>query len=202
MVARFSSEHTDDCIRLVLSFASPDYRILDAGCGAGRICVPLAVLGMNVTGVDMFSDMINAAESFAASKAQDISLRTGSLLNLPFPSRSFDRIYCFRTFNHLLTRTEQLRALSEMIRVLDVGGVGMVEVNDGESKHRREYLRLHGHGPDGRVVELPVEGLMNVGYIHDKHTLESLAQEVAATSYRTKFVNIAHRRRITLWLRH
>ncbi len=87
-----------------------------------------------------------------------------------------------------------------MLRVLDVGGIAMVEVNDGESKEKREHLRLHGRGSDGRVVDLPVEGLTNIGYIHDKTTLESLADESTAIRYKTKFVNIAHRRRITLWL--
>ena len=76
----------------------------------------------------------------------------------------------------------------------------MIEVNDGESKAMREHLRLHGYGSDGRVVELPSEDQINIAYVHDKSTLENLAGESTAIRYRTIFVNIAHRRRITLWL--
>jgi ubiquinone/menaquinone biosynthesis C-methylase UbiE len=200
MQRRFSADHTNTCIQLVLSYTSSKHRILDAGCGAGRICVPLAMRGMRMTGVDLSPDMINAARKHAEINSCCIILKVGSLLNLPFASNSFDRMFCFRTFNHLLHRKEQLCAMNEMLRVLDVGGIAMVEVNNGESKKLREHLRLNGRGIDGRVVELPVEDLTNIAYIHDKGTLESLADESTAIRYKTKFVNIAHRRRITLWL--
>ncbi len=46
----------------------------------------------------------------------------------------------------------------------------------------------------------PVQGLINIGYIHDKTTLRHLANDSIAGRHKVKFVNIAHRRRIALWL--
>jgi len=200
MAARFSPQHTEDCVRLVLSFCSRGDRLLDAACGTGRISVPLANEGLHVAGVDLSPEMIDVASAHASESGCQITFATGSLLRLPFPERSFDRVFCYRAFSHLLKRSEQIRALEEMIRVLDVDGIAMIETSDGESRKRREHFEKHGRGPDGRVVEPPVEGLINTGYIHDKTTLERLASESGAARYHTKFVRIDHRRRITLWL--
>ena len=199
MVARFSEEHTRSCVNLVRSFASQSHRILDIGCGIGRIANPLSKSGMYVTGVDFSAEMIAIAKLNASRIDCPARYEIGSMLNLPFESASFDRVYCFRAFTHLLTRDDQLQALREMHRVLEIGGRALIEVNDGESKGHRKHIREEGFGPDGRVATFPVEGLTNIGYTHNKRTLQRLAKAILATRYETKFANIAHRRRIILW---
>ena len=199
MVARFSEEHTRSCVDLVLLFAFESHRILDVGCGVGRIANPLSKSGMDVTGVDFSAEMIAIAKSNATKIGCTVRYEIGSMLNLPFETASFDRVFCFRTFTHLLTRDDQVQALREMHRVLDIGGRALIEVNDGESKHHRMHIKEEGFGPDGHVATFPVEGLTNIGYTHDKRTLQRLAEAILVARHETKFANIAHRRRIILW---
>jgi len=156
-------------------------------------------MGFDVTGVDLLSEMIAAARSGAVKTRHPVRYEIGSMFDLPFEAALFDRVYCFRTFTHLLTREDQLQSLREMRRVLVPGGRALIEVNDGESRGHRHHTREKVFGPDGRVATFPVEGLTNVGYIHDKSTLRRLAEAIPAASYEVKFANIAHRRRIILW---
>ena len=45
--------------------------VLDAGCGPGRISVELALLGMNVTGVDLIQSELEAAKETAEADATE-----------------------------------------------------------------------------------------------------------------------------------
>ena len=45
-----------------------ELKILDAGCGLGRIAVELAVLGAQVTGVDLIKPFLDAAAEAAAAE--------------------------------------------------------------------------------------------------------------------------------------
>ena len=48
--------------------------ILEAGCGPGRIAVELALLGLDVTGVDIIQDELDAAAETAADEGVNLNL--------------------------------------------------------------------------------------------------------------------------------
>ena len=54
-------------------------RALDAGCGAGLLCEPLARLGGAVTGVDAAAENIAAARAHAAGAGLSIDYRAGEI---------------------------------------------------------------------------------------------------------------------------
>lgn len=87
---------------------------LDAGCGEGFVArrVIDAAPGINLTGCDVSE----AALKIAASANPEARFVAGSVVELPFPDRSFDVVGCFEVLEHLpgdLPRT----ALAEMARV-------------------------------------------------------------------------------------
>ena len=71
-----ADEREDIAMYLALASAS-DGSVLELACGSGRICVPLAAAGHNVTGVDIDRHML--ARARAAWMKQDAAEPGGSL---------------------------------------------------------------------------------------------------------------------------
>ena len=87
---------------------------LDAGCGEGFVArkVIEAVPGIELTGYDISE----AALQIAADANPEASFVAGSVVDLPFPDRSFDVVGCFEVLEHLPGDLPR-RALSELARV-------------------------------------------------------------------------------------
>ena len=107
---------------------SPRSRILDVGCGYGRIAVPLALAGHRVAGLDLSETMVRAAQTAAEAAGVSIAFVVGSMTEMPYADSSFDGVLClWSAFHELLHETEQEQALREMWRVLAPGGLAIVE---------------------------------------------------------------------------
>ena len=109
---RTSPGHIEAGIELVEAQSNKDDKILNVACGYGRICIPLAKAGRDISGVDISPEMIQAARIYARSEDCTVPIFVGNMLELAFPSQSFDKVFClWASFNHLLKRKEQTRAL-------------------------------------------------------------------------------------------
>ncbi len=87
--------------------------LLDVGCGSGWSSYIFSKQGYNVVGIDL------NPEAFECPKIPNLTLVTGSAINLPFEDSSFDVVTCYQAIEHIL---EPQKALMEMIRVLKPGG--------------------------------------------------------------------------------
>jgi len=91
-------------------------RVLDVGCGTGRVAAALAeTYACKVWGVDPSAEMIEVART---NVPPTVGLKQGSAEALPFRDGWFERLV-MRTVVHLLDRQ---RALAEFHRVLARGG--------------------------------------------------------------------------------
>lgn len=90
-------------------------RVLDVGCGTGRLALALAERGAKVWGVDPSEEMLAQARAAAGRR---VGLKRGPAESLPFKDGWFDRIV-LRLVVHLLDRS---RAFPEFLRVLVPGG--------------------------------------------------------------------------------
>jgi ubiquinone/menaquinone biosynthesis C-methylase UbiE len=105
---------------LALLGVCPGDRVLEIGCGAGNI---LAQIPSNRRcGIDL-------AESLLAKAARRMSnhgyLVQGDAEHLPFPDRSWERVYCSEVLEHIPAPSV---ALAEMRRIVTRGGVAVVSV--------------------------------------------------------------------------
>jgi ubiquinone/menaquinone biosynthesis C-methylase UbiE len=147
-------------------------RVLDIGCGYGRVALGLAARGHDADGLDLSSELLAEARRRAEEGDVDIRFRQGSMRSLPYADDSFDAALClWSAFYELLEEHEQVEALSEMWRVVAPGGFLLVE----------GPLPPDPIPPD-RMAHLDVEGLAHVEFAHDENTLRRAAERAGVSS--------------------
>lgn len=88
-------------------------RALDAGCGAGLLCEPLARLGAEVTGVDAAPENIAAARSHAEAMGLGIDYRQGELSALGLSG--FDLVCSLEVIEHVTDKAAFLASLADAL---------------------------------------------------------------------------------------
>lgn len=105
--------------------------ILELGCGSGRLLVPLAQAGYDVSGIDNSTAMIELAhERLAAEGLSEVNARVGDMRAIDgYDDAHFRLVFAaFNAFLHLETREEQLKTLAAARRVLHHNGLLIVDV--------------------------------------------------------------------------
>lgn len=98
-------------------------RILDAGCGSGRLLELFKNNQIEYEGIDISNKLIEIAQSECKQYNQkNIHFQVGSLLSLPYRNESFDLIFCISTLQHIPGKENRWLALKELARVLQPGG--------------------------------------------------------------------------------
>jgi len=101
-------------------------RVLEVGCGTGRVLIPIARAGLEIDGIDESQRMIDRCASRVASESPDVQRRV-RLHRVD--ARNFDLgqkydlvIAPFRVVQHLITIDDQLAFLASAARHLAPGG--------------------------------------------------------------------------------
>lgn len=105
-------------------------KILDAGCGNGRLFFSfLKDYRVEYHGVDNSEKLIEIAQNkslksqvSSLKQVSSIKFQVSNIMDLPFEDNQFDLVFCIATFHHLPDKKLRLQALSEMRRVLKPGG--------------------------------------------------------------------------------
>jgi ubiquinone/menaquinone biosynthesis C-methylase UbiE len=138
-------------------------RMLEVGCGTGRVLLPVARAGKEITGLDLSEFMLNVCRDKLSRESVDVQRRvklvqsdmrrfhlrhTYSLVTIPF-----------RSFQHLLTVEDQLECLTTIARHLEPSGLLILDLFNPSLPHlvAEKYLEEYGDEPefalpDGRVV--------------------------------------------------
>ena len=97
----------------------PGTRLLDVACGAGQLTIPAAREGIQVTGLDIASNLVRHARARANREGLIVQVDEGDGENLPYPDASFDVVMSL--IGSIFAPRPELLA-SEMIRVCRSGG--------------------------------------------------------------------------------
>lgn len=101
-------------------------RVLDVGCGPGRLTLDLAPHVAHITGIDLTPEMLSQAAALQAErKISNVTWQQGDVLHMPFENGAFTVVVTQATFHHLI---DPAAILAEMTRVCAPGG--RIMVND------------------------------------------------------------------------
>jgi SAM-dependent methyltransferase len=94
--------------------------VVELGVGTGRIAIPIAAAGVHVIGVDSSRGMLDlcAERGHETGVSELLDLRLGDLRDPPVTERVALVLCPFRSYLHLLTEADRLRALAAAYRML------------------------------------------------------------------------------------
>lgn len=115
---------------IYLNLLHPDARVLEVGCGTGRLLKPVLERGHNVVGLDISEDMLALARDKLSGYIEQGRLRllNHNLTDNPLPEK-FDRVLVsFYTFNYILNREEALSFLVNTYKSMQTGGILVMDL--------------------------------------------------------------------------
>jgi SAM-dependent methyltransferase len=137
--------------------------VLEVGCGTGRVLIPTARAGIEITGLDSSSSMLSVCREKLSLESQDVQEKV-KLIRADMREfdlgREFHLITIpFRPFQHLITVADQLSCLNRIYRhlahdgrfILDLFNPSLTFLVDNDASV--EALDVPGFVmPDGRKV--------------------------------------------------
>lgn len=174
----------------------PGYRLLELGCGAGRIAIGMYELGyQHIMATDVSRAMVREARRIAQLLEYEISFQVADATQLPFSDESYDGvIFGFNGWMQIPGRHNRRLALQEIFRVLKPGGYYACTTHDRELPRRRAFwkaqrtLRNQGKNHPEQTefgdlyYETPEGGMM---FIHAP-TCQEVCDDLKAVGFRVE----------------
>lgn len=101
-------------------------KILDLGCGNGRLYELLKEKSVDYYGIDNSEKLIEIAKI----RYPEVKFLVADALNLPFPDSFFDKVFSIAVLHHIPSEELRLKFLEEIKRVLKPGGLLVATVWD------------------------------------------------------------------------
>jgi SAM-dependent methyltransferase len=119
-------------LTFVETFCRPPGRLLDLGCGTGRLLLHLARKRYDVVGVDLSEEMLSVASQKARAAGLSVGLVRASIVDLDgIADESFDHAAClFSTLGMVRGEEARRRVMENTYRVLRPGGRFVLHVHN------------------------------------------------------------------------
>jgi SAM-dependent methyltransferase len=107
-------------------------RVLEVGCGTGRLLLPLAAAGHRVIGVDVSAHMLAVARGKLSTAGDEVAARVrlvqADMRDLRLDGEADLAVLPVKTFAYLVERADQLRALTSTASSLRPGGLLVLDL--------------------------------------------------------------------------
>ena len=111
-------------------------KILDIGCGNGR---NMLYNGFEFSGIDISNEFVKICVS------RGLNVKKGTMIDLPFEDNTFNVILSIASFHHLNNENDRNKALQEMKRVLQPGGIVLLYVwSKNQPKRTKRVFENYG----------------------------------------------------------
>jgi len=108
-------------------------KVLDAGCGLGRISVELAALNLDVTGVDIIQSELDAARDSAEAEGVPLTLINHDLRSWHAPDQFDCAVNLYTSFGYCETVDEDLQILHNIADSVKPDGTFIMECTSRET---------------------------------------------------------------------
>ncbi|WP_333825801.1 class I SAM-dependent methyltransferase [Pinisolibacter sp.] len=134
-IARTVNAHIDEFLG-----GRSDLKVLDFGCGCGRVGLPMFFDHGKLTHA---CDIDASATAYLGRVLPDVDVRTTSFKPpLPYDDDTFDVVYSISIWTHLL-EADQLAWLAEMRRIIRPGGYLMATTSSYKAiEHRKVAMKI------------------------------------------------------------
>ena len=134
--------------------------ILEIGAGTGRITIPLAKQGHNITALDVSKDMLEILTNKAKNEGLEIPTLQADMRDFVFSNERFDAIIItFRSFQHMYSIADQLKALHNISGYLNPAGYLVFDVFNPSI----EYIaKGDWQWRPEREINVPEKGLVKI----------------------------------------
>ena len=173
---------------LLQSTFQPTDKILDLGCGTGRIAFGLEQLGYcSITGADFSAGMVEGAKIIAEGSASKVTFQQADARAMPWENGEFDGvIFGFNGFFMIPGYEERLKALKEIHRVLKPGGRFVFTGHDRALSNQRDHWQRklkeselnEDQGLEPEFGDVVSETELGTMYIHSS-SVDSVSQMLA-----------------------
>ena len=116
-----------------LAGLSEGSKVLDAGCGLGRISVELAALDLDITGVDIIQSELDAARESAEAEGVPLKLVNHDLRTFQAPNQFDCAVNLYTSFGYCATIEEDMQILRNIADSVKPGGTFIMECTSRET---------------------------------------------------------------------
>ncbi|MCX8022721.1 MAG: methyltransferase domain-containing protein [Syntrophorhabdaceae bacterium] len=157
-------------------FNEKKINILDAGCGQGRLSIPLAKDGNKITGVDFTREALKKAKEYASENNLDIEFILGDIgkdINKTINSK-FDCVICTEV---LYMIKDYKKVIDDLIKILHPGGLIFISI-----RPRLYYVKhklINGKINESYDILLNKRVFINNGFLNcnSKEEIEEILKE-------------------------
>ena len=172
-------------------------KVLELACGSGRVLLPLALEGHEVTGVDSSTKMLAIARTQleAAGVAERCTLVRQNIISLHLEQKFRLAFIALGSFAHIITRREQLAALRVIRDHLSPGSTFIIDISNADVRYMEELggHMLHQatwHRDDGSLLThfvspatAPDRHLLELTHFYDQHSQGGTVHRTTVTTH-------------------
>jgi len=114
-------------LQYFLKLTSSKDRILEVGCGTGRLLIELTKKDYTVDGVDASPEMLSKLQQKFERTKLSSNFYVSESAKLPFKDNDYNFVYSIRLLNQTESIEYALKTIKEMVRVVKPGGYVLAE---------------------------------------------------------------------------
>lgn len=119
-----------DAVRQLLKMVPDNTTVLDVPFGTGRFLGFYLEKRMKVRGLDISTDMLQAARSEWGNRMDQCVIDVGDATKMPYPDHHFDLVVCFRFLQSIVSFGDAKKTLQEISRVTKRHAIVQLRVRD------------------------------------------------------------------------